>query len=161
MRPDMVPAARGALRTRRNISTRHRRSTKSPSGQGRFDEPTVHQAAFRRLSQGVQGEPSDRRWTTAEHGRRSRARGCRWTTKASTPPGTTSATTVTARHFVDFHRSTSGFVPFTGRPLMFCLAPRRSETSSGEAKCGCSAAGSASPCQGEGRGFESRHPLER
>ncbi len=25
--------------------------------------------------------------------------------------------------------------------------------------CGCSAAGSASPCQGEGRGFESRHPL--
>src|SRR5207248_1150759 len=24
---------------------------------------------------------------------------------------------------------------------------------------GCSAAGSASPCQGEGRGFESRHPL--
>ena len=26
---------------------------------------------------------------------------------------------------------------------------------------GCSAVGSASPCQGEGRGFESRHPLER
>jgi hypothetical protein len=26
--------------------------------------------------------------------------------------------------------------------------------------CGCSAVGSASPCQGEGRGFESRHPLE-
>ena len=25
--------------------------------------------------------------------------------------------------------------------------------------CGCSAAGSASPCQGEGREFESRHPL--
>jgi hypothetical protein len=25
---------------------------------------------------------------------------------------------------------------------------------------GCSAVGSASPCQGEGRGFESRHPLE-
>ena len=26
-------------------------------------------------------------------------------------------------------------------------------------QCGCGAAGSASPCQGEGRGFESRHPL--
>ena len=26
--------------------------------------------------------------------------------------------------------------------------------------CGCSAAGSASPCQGEGREFESRHPLQ-
>ena len=25
--------------------------------------------------------------------------------------------------------------------------------------CGCSAVGSASPCQGEGREFESRHPL--
>ncbi len=29
-----------------------------------------------------------------------------------------------------------------------------------ETTCGCSAAGSASPCQGEGRGFESRHPLQ-
>ena len=27
------------------------------------------------------------------------------------------------------------------------------------ALCGCSAVGSASPCQGEGREFESRHPL--
>lgn len=27
--------------------------------------------------------------------------------------------------------------------------------------CGCGAAGSASPCQGEGRGFESRHPFGR
>ena len=26
-------------------------------------------------------------------------------------------------------------------------------------ECGCSAVGSASPCQGEGREFESRHPL--
>jgi hypothetical protein len=26
-------------------------------------------------------------------------------------------------------------------------------------KCGCSSVGRASPCQGEGRGFESRHPL--
>ena len=26
-------------------------------------------------------------------------------------------------------------------------------------QCGCSAVGSASPCQGEGREFESRHPL--
>ena len=26
--------------------------------------------------------------------------------------------------------------------------------------CGCSAVGSASPCQGEGREFESRHPLK-
>src|SRR6201996_1163494 len=32
-------------------------------------------------------------------------------------------------------------------------------TKSSEAR-GCSAVGSASPCQGEGRGFESRHPLE-
>jgi hypothetical protein len=35
---------------------------------------------------------------------------------------------------------------------------RRQETKL-EAKCGRSAAGSASPCQGEGRGFESRRPL--
>ena len=28
------------------------------------------------------------------------------------------------------------------------------------ALCGCSAVGSASPCQGEGREFESRHPLQ-
>ena len=27
-------------------------------------------------------------------------------------------------------------------------------------ECGCSAVGSASPCQGEGREFESRHPLK-
>ena len=30
----------------------------------------------------------------------------------------------------------------------------------GRDECGCSAVGSASPCQGEGREFESRHPLE-
>ena len=29
-----------------------------------------------------------------------------------------------------------------------------------ECICGCSAVGSASPCQGEGREFESRHPLQ-
>ena len=28
-----------------------------------------------------------------------------------------------------------------------------------QCSCGCSAVGSASPCQGEGREFESRHPL--
>src|SRR3954469_13131038 len=37
--------------------------------------------------------------------------------------------------------------------------PSQRATISFEA-CGCSAVGSASPCQGEGRGFESRHPLE-
>src|ERR1700761_3496657 len=37
-------------------------------------------------------------------------------------------------------------------------ASHRATTSSDA--CGCSAVGSASPCQGEGRGFESRHPLE-
>ena len=41
---------------------------------------------------------------------------------------------------------------------MSCIAT--DEQSSTEAKRGCSAVGSASPCQGEGRGFESRHPLE-
>ena len=40
----------------------------------------------------------------------------------------------------------------------YCRASQRA-TISFEA-CGCSAVGSASPCQGEGRGFESRHPLE-
>ena len=37
--------------------------------------------------------------------------------------------------------------------------PSRWATISSVAR-GCSAVGSASPCQGEGRGFESRHPLE-
>ena len=37
--------------------------------------------------------------------------------------------------------------------------PSRRATMSSVAR-GCSAVGSASPCQGEGRGFESRHPLE-
>ena len=37
--------------------------------------------------------------------------------------------------------------------------PSRRATTSFVAR-GCSAVGSASPCQGEGRGFESRHPLE-
>ncbi len=37
--------------------------------------------------------------------------------------------------------------------------PSQRATISSEAR-GCSAVGSASPCQGEGRGFESRHPLE-
>jgi hypothetical protein len=37
--------------------------------------------------------------------------------------------------------------------------PSRRATISPVAR-GCSAVGSASPCQGEGRGFESRHPLE-
>ena len=37
--------------------------------------------------------------------------------------------------------------------------PSRRATISHVAR-GCSAVGSASPCQGEGRGFESRHPLE-
>lgn len=38
--------------------------------------------------------------------------------------------------------------------------PSRRATISSVAR-GCSAVGSASPCQGEGRGFESRHPLGR
>ncbi len=45
--------------------------------------------------------------------------------------------------------------------VMFCPAPRTTTIHKIEfgQQCGCSAAGSASPCQGEGRGFESRHPL--
>ena len=39
-----------------------------------------------------------------------------------------------------------------GNRLMFYLAQCSA--------CGCSAVGSASPCQGEGREFESRHPLQ-
>ena len=34
------------------------------------------------------------------------------------------------------------------------------KASAGSGACGCSAVGSASPCQGEGREFESRHPLQ-
>ena len=40
----------------------------------------------------------------------------------------------------------------------YCRASHRATISS--VARGCSAVGSASPCQGEGRGFESRHPLE-
>ena len=40
----------------------------------------------------------------------------------------------------------------------YCSASRRATIS--PVARGCSAVGSASPCQGEGRGFESRHPLE-
>lgn len=43
-------------------------------------------------------------------------------------------------------------------PVHYCRASHR-VTISPVAR-GCSAVGSASPCQGEGRGFESRHPLE-
>src|SRR3984957_707716 len=42
--------------------------------------------------------------------------------------------------------------------LDYCRASHRATISS--VARGCSAVGSASPCQGEGRGFESRHPLE-
>ena len=40
----------------------------------------------------------------------------------------------------------------------YCRASHRATISS--VARGCGAVGSASPCQGEGRGFESRHPLE-
>ena len=49
-----------------------------------------------------------------------------------------------------------GFVPARG--VDYRSASRRATIS--PVACGCSAVGSASPCQGEGRGFESRHPLE-
>ncbi len=42
---------------------------------------------------------------------------------------------------------------------MFLFALRADGPQDRSQTCGCSAAGSASPCQGEGRGFESRHPL--
>ena len=42
--------------------------------------------------------------------------------------------------------------------LDYCRASHRATISS--VARGCSAVGSASPCQGEGRGFESRRPLE-
>jgi hypothetical protein len=55
------------------------------------------------------------------------------------------------------HRcSPDRFVGFAPRVL---LSPSQRGTNFPGA-CGCSAVGSASPCQGEGRGFESRHPLE-
>ena len=38
-------------------------------------------------------------------------------------------------------------------------APESRTDSLNKSSCGCSAVGSASPCQGEGREFESRHPL--
>src|SRR6185437_14677135 len=46
-----------------------------------------------------------------------------------------------------------------GYTLVDYRRPSRRATMSFVAR-GCSAVGSASPCQGEGRGFESRHPLE-
>jgi hypothetical protein len=46
-----------------------------------------------------------------------------------------------------------------GRASMHYRRPSRWATNSPVAR-GCSAVGSASPCQGEGRGFESRHPLD-
>ena len=46
-------------------------------------------------------------------------------------------------------------------PIWFSHTTATGVRASGAAECGCSAAGSASPCQGEGRGFESRHPLDR
>ena len=49
-----------------------------------------------------------------------------------------------------------------GRRLFGCYgfsAPSGSSTPCGA--CGCGSVGRASPCQGEGRGFESRHPLGR
>jgi hypothetical protein len=58
---------------------------------------------------------------------------------------------------------------FTARPLLLrnLSVPRRLDyrrashrATISPVACGCSAVGSASPCQGEGRGFESRHPLE-
>ncbi len=60
---------------------------------------------------------------------------------------------------------TSRFVACMWGGLMFSLAAGWHERAAGSrvagsAMCGCSAVGSASPCQGEGRGFESRHPLE-
>lgn len=55
-----------------------------------------------------------------------------------------------------------GFVHVRRIPLMFFSHRKRgtgNRASATAMQCGCSAAGSASPCQGEGRGFESRHPL--
>jgi hypothetical protein len=46
-----------------------------------------------------------------------------------------------------------------GRASMHYRRPSRWATNSPVA-CGCSAVGSAQPCQGWGRGFESRHPLD-
>ena len=51
------------------------------------------------------------------------------------------------------------FVRRSRLALEFGLAPHRVHGPTRLLRCGCSAVGSASPCQGEGREFESRHPL--
>ena len=56
-------------------------------------------------------------------------------------------------------RSTCSGRDLCGHAAVDYRRPSRRPTISSVA-CGCSAVGSASPCQGEGRGFESRHPLE-
>ena len=140
----VVRAIRTA-RTRWNISTEHPLFTKSPRGQKRGTRtrdraaPTHAAPAAssptppRRLERSQQPLPH-RQLLRAHH--------------------------ETTRLHPVASPSTSGFVPFAERRLMFCLAARRPKRSPRDA-CGCSAAGSASPCQGEGRGFESRHPLGR
>ena len=52
--------------------------------------------------------------------------------------------------------------------VWFCISARRSvkvlpvaKSGKRSENCGCGSVGRASPCQGEGRGFESRHPLGR
>ena len=49
---------------------------------------------------------------------------------------------------------------FAVRPLTSTIVVLRNPAKISSVARGCSAVGSASPCQGEGRGFESRHPLE-
>jgi hypothetical protein len=80
--------------------------------------------------------------------------GCRATSAAST------ASTAASRHLeipVGVERRHRGRVRWPGS-VDYRRASHRMTTSS--VARGCSAVGSASPCQGEGRGFESRHPLE-
>ena len=78
-------------------------------------------------------------------------------TERATPRGGAAEGTLTRQGIsLENTPSNSGFVSLA--KVGYCHASQRATTS--PEACGCSAVGSASPCQGEGRGFESRHPLE-
>ena len=82
----------------------------------------------------------------------------RTTSKISTSPASAVRATCTCRgRAIAYTR----FVPrnlYVPAHVDYRRASHRATISS--VARGCSAVGSASPCQGEGRGFESRHPLE-
>ena len=78
------------------------------------------------------------------------------TTQAPVLPLPRAVPAVSRCERAETHRGTSRFVQlhFGGLSSSFATSDESFVAR------GCSAVGSASPCQGEGRGFESRHPLE-